>query len=241
MGRIAGPVCLTLSTLLAVSGCHRMFGLIEVSDVPSTDGGVDADDAAPPDATTCFVADLSSMSLDSAIWSWYADTTTSLTVEDGGVVMRLDGTEAGSYTGFSTRDMYSLTGAWLEAEIERSAPPEHAAAMRMELDSSNVYSIHVDDQITFATRSSVTSDPRQVAYDATAMRFLRIRHDPFANNGTGEILFETRPDVASAWVNRHRTEVLVPTDSLEIKFYFGTDVMTPQGGTATFRGIQLCK
>lgn len=239
---LALSALIALTALVTVSGCHRLFGLVEVSDADATidgDGGVTSD--APADAANCFVADLSGGALDTSIWTSYADTTTSLSVVNGGVVMTVDGTEASSYTGFSTRDPYSFTGAWLEAELERDAPAEHAAAMRMELDIANAYSIYLDDDISFTSRTTTGSTPRQIAYDPIAFRFLRIRHDALANNGAGQIRFETRPDTASQWAEQHRTNVLVPTDSLTIKFYFGGDQVAPRPGTAIFRAIQLCK
>jgi len=160
----------------------------------------------------------------------------------------LTGQSGSHYNGIRSARGYDFNGAYSYVELVQapSASTKADAMFTIGIDANNYYRIYVEEGILIcqAKIAGVKRNLFTSAYNSTAHRFWRIRHEP----STGSVVFETasdNPDVAGSWVSRYSERwdtTAVPLSSIFFEIKAGTwQVETAAPGTVIFDTFKAAK
>ena len=160
----------------------------------------------------------------------------------------LQGQSGSHYNGVRSTNTYDFTGAYCYVEVVQAASSQTKADAMLTIgrDVSNYYRIYVEEGalICQARIAGVKRNLFTAAYDASAHRYWRIRHD----QATGKVVFETAPDNSGApgsWTLRYSEQwdtASVPLASILFEMKAGTwQVETLAPGTVVFDNFRLAR
>jgi hypothetical protein len=152
------------------------------------------------------------------------------------------------YNGIRSARSYDFNGAYSYVELVQapSASTKADAMFTIGIDANNYYRIYVEEGMLIcqAKIAGVKRNLFTSAYNSTAHRFWRIRHEA----STGNVVFETasdNPDVAGSWVVRYSERwdtASVPVSSVILELKAGTwqsETIAP--GTVIFDTFKAAK
>ena len=190
--------------------------------------------SAPP----VFADDFNDNSLNPNSWTlWYPGSTPAVTEQSQQLQIALSPNTA-AYNGVYTNSTYNLTNRMVQVESVQAVSQAGWCEnfLELELDTNNYFMIQVGaGNMLFRSRVNGVNDQTSIAFDGTANRFWRIRHDQSANL----IYFETSAD-NNVWLAR---KTVTPGFSLTaLRFHlvagaYGTGNSSP--GTAKYDNFKL--
>ena len=211
---------------------------------------------APAGSETVLLADdFNDNSLNTALWA----TGTALfsgTTQDPGVAIAettqqfrigplLANATASHYNGIASVATYDVTGAAVQVEVVQppSAGAVAYAMLSIGTTSSDFYRFFITgtDLVAEKKIAGVKTDVA-IPYDASAHRFLRIRHDA----ATGQVRWETAPGsggVPGTWTQRSvdTWQASVPLTALRVELKAGTSDPQTSPGTVVFDNVKIAR
>jgi len=139
------------------------------------------------------------------------------------------------YSGYVTAAVWDLTSSSVSVEVVQKAAGNSATIFSAGIDKDNWYSLRGKANTLYleSRRLGVTTSV-SIAYNATTMRFWRLRHDA----GTDSIVFETSPD-RIVWTQRQSVARQIAITAVRIELIAGTGEAIAAPGSALFDNLEL--
>jgi len=212
---------------LGLTGCDRVFQLLEVTDTGvsdatdaiTSDGGGDAPDAS---TTPCFSDDFSAPALDESKWT-VQDSPTATVAQSSGVLVFSLGQATGVNYALVTTEPRDLTNDAVSVEVV-AAPSSNTEAelgISVQIDSNNRYQLFITGTSLVMRYSTAEGNQDTSAPYSATHRFLRLRQ-------LGETMFWESSTDRLLWIVRRMATAVVPVTNVRAVVFAGTYQQEPE-------------